>query len=133
VGFNYKRNVSLDLKITQWDYETSNICFNIVKFGKIHQRFGLTTRLHIYCRKLSEARYQYETSIKVLVSYLAYFSTLTMEAIRFSETSVDLQRTTYMQYNPEYCIVQSSFKKTTWPESARELYQQFPMAVFSIL
>jgi hypothetical protein len=40
-----------------------------------------------------------------LVSCSAYFSTLKMEAVCSSETSVDFQRTTW-RYIPEYCTLQ---------------------------
>jgi hypothetical protein len=92
---------------------------------KVNRRFGRTYRLHLYGRKISRARNQRETEEKwrngtpfpscflynpkfrltdcsafMLVSWSAYFSSLKMEAICVTETSVDFQPTT-QRYIPE--------------------------------
>jgi hypothetical protein len=65
---------------------------------KMNQRFGRTSRLHLQGRRTSQAN-QYEAGT-MLVSCLVYSSTLKMEAICFSETSVDFQRAIW-RYIPE--------------------------------
>jgi hypothetical protein len=79
---------------------------------KVNQHLGRTCRLHLQGRRLSKARNWHEASrMKIkrfvansaifftLVSYLAYSSTIKIETC-YSETSVDLQRTTW-SYIPE--------------------------------
>jgi hypothetical protein len=71
---------------------------------KVNRRFGGTYRLNLQGRRMSRARNQRESRYKAgaftLVSCSTYYSTLKMEAIRSSETSVDFQRTT-LRYIPE--------------------------------
>jgi hypothetical protein len=68
--------------------------------SKVNRRFGETYRLHLQSQRISHVRrYQdiacnFRQACFILVSNLAYFSTLKMEATCFFETSVDLQRTT---------------------------------------
>jgi hypothetical protein len=63
---------------------------------KANRRFGGTCRLHLLSRRISQARNESESrrlcflSASSLVYCLAYSSTLKMEAICSSETSVDL-------------------------------------------
>jgi hypothetical protein len=63
---------------------------------KVNRRFGGTYRLHLQGRKISQARNPRENRWQgfILVSCLAHFYTLKMEAICCSETSVDFQRST---------------------------------------
>jgi hypothetical protein len=70
---------------------------------KFNRHFGRTCRLHLQSRKIGQARSQLEPDSKqsfMLVSCLAYSSTLKMKATCSSETSVDFQRTT-QRYIPE--------------------------------
>jgi hypothetical protein len=65
----------------------------------VNLRFGGTYRLHLQGGGISLARDQRESRWQAelcftLVSCLAYFPTLKIEEIYFSETSVDIQRTT---------------------------------------
>jgi hypothetical protein len=67
---------------------------------KVNRRFGGTYDLHLQGQRISQARIQrvsrclFLPSAFTMVSYPAYSSTLLMEAICASETSVDFQRTT---------------------------------------
>jgi hypothetical protein len=62
---------------------------------KVNRRFRGTFRLHLQGRRISRGRSQRERwQVETLVFCSAYFSTLKMEAICSSETSVDTQRTT---------------------------------------
>jgi hypothetical protein len=67
---------------------------------KVNWHFGETYRLHLQCR-ISWATYQRESRWQA-------YSTLKMETICSSETSVDFQRTTW-RYIPEDSILQSVF------------------------
>jgi hypothetical protein len=68
---------------------------------RVSRRFGRTYRLHVQGRKINRARNQRESRWQAeLVSCLAYFLTLKMEAICSSETSVGSQWTT-RRYIPE--------------------------------
>jgi hypothetical protein len=70
---------------------------------KFNGRFGGTCHLQLQGRRIRQARNQHEALFATcftLVSYLAYFSILTMEVTYSSETSVDFQRTTRL-YIPE--------------------------------
>jgi hypothetical protein len=62
---------------------------------KVNRRFGVTYRLHLQGRKISQAKYQRESMWQAefwmlpaftLVSCLAYFSTLKMVAVCYPET-----------------------------------------------
>jgi hypothetical protein len=84
---------------------------------KVNRRFGGTYRLHLQGRRISRAINQQEavasprlcwSTAFTLVSCSAYYSTLNMEAICSSETSVDFQRTT-QRYIPEDNILNSQF------------------------
>jgi hypothetical protein len=62
---------------------------------KVNRRFGGTYRLHLQGRRISRSRKQQSLPPALkLVSCSAYSSTLKMEAICCSETSVYFQRTT---------------------------------------
>jgi hypothetical protein len=61
---------------------------------KVNRRFGETYSLHLQVRRISRARNQRD------IRWQAYSSTLKMEAICYSEMSVDFQRTT-RRYIPE--------------------------------
>jgi hypothetical protein len=64
---------------------------------KVNRRFGRTFRLNFRDGKISKAANQREVLLSTcftMVSCLAYFSTLEMDATCSSETSVDFQRTT---------------------------------------
>jgi hypothetical protein len=70
---------------------------------KVNRSFEGTYRLHLHCRRISQARNQREAGGKLnflIVPYLAYSSTLKMEATCSSETSTDFHRTT-LRYIPE--------------------------------
>jgi hypothetical protein len=63
---------------------------------KVNRRFRGTFCLHLQDQRKSQARSQHEVGSKqscMLVSYLAYSSTVKTEATCSSETSVDFQRT----------------------------------------
>jgi hypothetical protein len=68
----------------------SSIYWNITPCSplKVNRRFGETYRLHLQGRRISEKAGGKQTS------YAVYFSTLKMEAICYSVTSLDFQRTT---------------------------------------
>jgi hypothetical protein len=59
---------------------------------------GITCRLHIQGREVSQARHQHEAGSK-------HFSILKMEAIFSSETSIDFRRTT-RRYTPKDGTIQ---------------------------
>jgi hypothetical protein len=71
---------------------------------EVNRRFDGIFRLQLQGVRISQARNEHETGISddgvvltacfMLVSCSAYYSTLKMEATRFSVTSVDFQRTT---------------------------------------
>jgi hypothetical protein len=66
---------------------------------KVNRRFAGTYRLHLQGRGISRERNQHERRwqaepASTLISCSAYSSTLKMEAICSSETSVDFQQTT---------------------------------------
>jgi hypothetical protein len=68
---------------------------------KLNKSFGRTYHLHLQDRRLNRAKYQlFLLPAFTLVSCSAYSSTLKMELIFSSETSVDFQRTT-RHYIPE--------------------------------
>jgi hypothetical protein len=72
---------------------------------KVNRRFGGTCHIHLQGRSISHVRNQVESGSKrsscsKLVSWLAYSFTLKMEETCSSETSVELQRTTW-RYNIE--------------------------------
>jgi hypothetical protein len=64
---------------------------------EVNRRFGGTYRLHLHCRKLSQAE---RATCFTLLFFLAYSSTLKTVATYSSKTSVDFQRTTW-GYIPE--------------------------------
>jgi hypothetical protein len=61
---------------------------------KVNRCFGETYHLHLQGQRINRARNQRKSNGKKWVSCSAYFSALKMEAICFSETSIDFQRTT---------------------------------------
>jgi hypothetical protein len=64
---------------------------------KINRNFEGTCCHHLHGRRISQARYKHEVLLAtffMLVSCLAYFWTLKMEATCSCETSLDFQRTT---------------------------------------
>jgi hypothetical protein len=65
---------------------------------KVNRRFGGIYHLHLQDQRISRARNQHES--RAVGFLLGYFSTLKMEAIYSSETSVDFQWTT-RRYIPE--------------------------------
>jgi hypothetical protein len=69
---------------------------------KVNRRFGGTCRLHLQGRRISQARNQCEAELCLLLSCLAYSSSLKMcfrnVAKCSSGTSVDFQRTTWCYY-----------------------------------
>jgi hypothetical protein len=68
---------------------------------KVSRHFGGTYRLHLQSRRISRGRNQHQVAPTfTLVSCSAYSSTLKMEAICSSETSVYFQRTT-RRYIPD--------------------------------
>jgi hypothetical protein len=68
---------------------------------KVNRRFGRTYRLHLQGRRIRQAREELCLPYAFTVlSCSAYSSTLKMEAICSSETSVGFQRTTW-RYIPE--------------------------------
>jgi hypothetical protein len=68
---------------------------------KVDRCFGGTSHLHFQGRRIRQARNQSEAGRKqILVSFLAYYSTLKMEVTCSSETLIDFQRTT-RPYIPE--------------------------------
>jgi hypothetical protein len=72
---------------------------------KVNRRFGETWRLHLQCQRIRRKRNQRENLFCLppefrLVSCSDYSSTLKMEAVCSSETSVDFQRTT-RRYIPQ--------------------------------
>jgi hypothetical protein len=75
---------------------------------KVNRRFGGTYRLYLQGRDINQARNQRSRSVFHLLSrwFLSQliFSTLKMEAMCSSETSVDTQRTT-RRYIPEDCTL----------------------------
>jgi hypothetical protein len=76
---------------------------------KVNRRFGGTCRLHLQSRRISQARNQYEAGgrrIFTLVSCLAYYSKLKIEATCSSKTSVDFQWTT-RRYIPKNRTLQN--------------------------
>jgi hypothetical protein len=76
---------------------------------KMTPGFERKCHLHLHGRKINLAINQHEAGNKLCfmsVSFLAYYSTLTMEVICSSETSVDFQRTTW-SYIQEYSILHS--------------------------
>jgi hypothetical protein len=66
---------------------------------KVYRRFGGTYRLYLQGRRISRASSGFPPAF-TLVSCSAYSSTLKIEAICSSETSVDFQQTT-RRYIPE--------------------------------
>jgi hypothetical protein len=86
---------------------------------KFNPRFGGTHRLHHRSRIINQTRNQREACSKQS-SYLAYCSTLKMEAIHYSETKADFQWTT-RHYIAEdrtlhnhSCENLKSYKKCEW-------------------
>jgi hypothetical protein len=71
-----------------WGFRSSDVWCRIVRL-KIHRRFGRIYCLHCYCRKVSQ------TVSFLLVASLVYSSTLNLEAVRSSETSVWFLTTQY--------------------------------------
>jgi hypothetical protein len=69
---------------------------------KVNQRFRGAYHLHLQGRRISRARNQWQA---LLVSCVAYSSTLKMEVICFPKTSVDFQWTTW-HYIPEDSTLQ---------------------------
>jgi hypothetical protein len=69
---------------------------------KINRRFAVTNRLSLQHRIISQARNWVSllATCCILISCLAYSSTMKMEATCLSETSLDFQRTT-RSYIPE--------------------------------
>jgi hypothetical protein len=72
---------------------------------KVDRCYGGTSRLHLQGRRISQARNKLEVGALLascfkLVSFLAYSSTLKVEATFFSETSVEFQHMT-LRYIPE--------------------------------
>jgi hypothetical protein len=69
------------------------------------RRFGGTWRLHLQGWKVSQARNQQKLisslSLVLLVTYLAYFSALKMEATCSFESSVEFQQICTRRYIPE--------------------------------
>jgi hypothetical protein len=87
--------------------------------SKVNRCFWGIYRLHLQGQRISRARYQRESSSGLppaftLVSCSAYSSTLKMEAIYFSETSVDFQRTT-RRYIPQDGTLHERFFRTAGP------------------
>jgi hypothetical protein len=89
-------------KQLQWNYDLKRTIFwDIMPYSplKVNWHSGGSCRLHIQ-GQISWARYQWECRYQamppafVLASSLAH-STMKMEAIRSSKTSVDFQRTTW--------------------------------------
>jgi hypothetical protein len=62
--------------------------------------FGGTYRLNLHCRRINKKETDINTQKSELVSYLTFISTLKMEAIFSSETSVDFHLNT-RRYIPE--------------------------------
>jgi hypothetical protein len=75
---------------------TSSVFWNIRPYSplKVNQRFRGTFRLCLQDRIIRQAKNECEAGSKIMVSCLAYFSALKMEATCTSETSVNFQRTT---------------------------------------
>jgi hypothetical protein len=64
---------------------------------KANQRFGGTCRLYLQGRRIIHARKQHEALLAtcfMLISWLAYYSTLKMQVTCFSEMLADFQWTT---------------------------------------
>jgi hypothetical protein len=78
-----------------------------IKF-QVNRRFGGTCHLHLHGRRISQLRNQLATCF-TLIYCLAYSSTLKIATTRYSETSLDFQRTTrcYTQEDrtPKSCTV----------------------------
>jgi hypothetical protein len=92
-----------------WDVAQCRSCMN--------RHFGGTYRLHLQGRKIHERG----TSVgRWLQSSLAYFSTLKMEAIRSSETSIHTRSSQH--HIPENCILH-------WPLLLGILYFRVAMCV----
>jgi hypothetical protein len=80
---------------------------------KVNWSFRGTYRFHLQDRRISRARYQWESRWQAkLVSCSAYSSTLKMEALCSSETSVDFQRTTW-HYTPKDNTLRKCFSNKT--------------------
>jgi hypothetical protein len=74
---------------------------------KVNRRFGATYRLHVQGQRISRAARHQRESRWQAEPCLAFTSTLNMEVICSSETSVDFQQTT-RRYIPEVRTLQVS-------------------------
>jgi hypothetical protein len=81
---------------------------------KVNRRFGGTYCLHLQGRRISRARRLCLSPAYTLVSCAAYSTTLKMDAICSSETSVDFQRTTRC-YIPEDSTLQWDYSLVKSP------------------
>jgi hypothetical protein len=78
----------------------------------VNRRFGGTYRFHVQGRKICERRSQTQLQPPAQAgSSLADFSTLKMEAIHSSETSVHTR--SIQRHIPEDCILQSHRRETS--------------------
>jgi hypothetical protein len=73
--------------------EFSLLGYNAVNPLKVNRHFGGKLRLHHQSRKISQATLL--ATFFMPISSLAYSSTLKMDAICSSETSIDFQQTTW--------------------------------------
>jgi predicted ATP-binding protein involved in virulence len=89
---------------------------------KVNRYFGGICRLRLQGKRIRQARNQHETDSNLLPACLAYYSTLKMEAICFSEMSVDFQRTT-RRYILKVCIINDFLFTGINEEHGLEVYE----------